>query len=223
MRVHSNKKLLQLRSLRRRGYSINEICDLLQIPKTTVWHHVRKVKVRPEYVQLLKSKQGGGLNKTKKKWQQARLLAQRLLASKDRELSIAAAVLYWAEGSKNSPDFVNSDANMIRLYLTFVRRVLRVSDDWLRVTVRLVSGMNEKDCMKYWSTVTNIPISNMKLFINDGGSKSRTKYGMCRVVIGKGCANVLKLMHSLIGLYASELLKGRFLGPRSSTDRIGTS
>ena len=195
--------------MRKRGYSINEIGEQLDMPKTTVWHHVQKVRVLPRYVSVLKSRQGGSRKRTKKNWEQARLEARRLLDSKHRELCIAAAMLYWAEGNKGSSDFVNSNANIIRVYLTFVRRILKVPNSRLRVTARLVSRMDKDHCIKHWSRVTGIPVSNMRLFINDGGSRSRTQYGMCRIAIGKGGANALKLVYSLIDLYSDEVLKSR--------------
>ena len=45
MRVHPKNKIKKLKLLRRQGFSINELVSELNIPKTTVWHHIKEVKV----------------------------------------------------------------------------------------------------------------------------------------------------------------------------------
>jgi len=209
MRVHSEEKIKRLRYLRRKGYSINEICEELEMPKTTVWHHVQSITVPPKYAEILRTKQGGGLKRTKQNWETARNHAAKLLGGKNRELSIVAAMLYWAEGNSNACDFVNSDSEMIKIYLIFLRRILRIPEDSLQLTIRLIDSMDKEECLMHWSSVAKTPKENIRVYINDGGSKSRTKYGMCRVVVGKGGADTLKLIHSLINLYSNEILKNK--------------
>ena len=61
----------------------------------------------------------------------------------ERELAIAGAVAYWAEGTKRKPwrrtervIFTNSDVDMIRLFLAFLR-LMAVPDDRLRLRVAI--------------------------------------------------------------------------------------
>ena len=59
MRVHSAEKIKELKRLRRKGLSINELVAKLSIPKTTVWHHIHNIKLSPKHIARLKARQGG--------------------------------------------------------------------------------------------------------------------------------------------------------------------
>src|SRR6185503_20966286 len=110
MRVHTEDKIKKLKILRRKGYSINEIVFELKIPKTTVWHHIQKVKVPLEYLSLLRSRQGGSKKRKESKLFEAKIRSVNLLKSVDRESVLMFAMLYWAEGTKkNAFQFINSD------------------------------------------------------------------------------------------------------------------
>lgn len=206
MRIHSLDKIKKLKKLRKKGYSINELSRKLSIPKTTIWHHVQGIKILPEYLSLLKSKIGGSRQKKEKNWEIARQLAKEILQSSHREYVIVIAMLYWAEGSKKVPEFVNSDGKMINLYINIIVKILNISKDRIIPTIRIFSGMDEKECLNYWSRITGLPKSIFFVRMNDGGTKSRTKYGMCRIRIKKG-GNTLKLINSLIEQSYIELIK----------------
>lgn len=206
MRIHSLAKIKKLKELRKKGYSINELVRKLSIPKTTVWHHIHNIILTPKYLALLKSKIGGSHQRKEKNWATARKVAKEILKSANREYVIAFTMLYWAEGSKNSCDFVNSDGRMINLCINILVKVFNVSKDRLTPTIRIFSGMDEKKCLNYWSKITGLPKSRFFVRINDGGAKSRTKYGMCRIMIKKG-SNTLKLINSLIEESYNELIE----------------
>ena len=114
-----------------------------------------------------------------------------------REYVVAIAMLYWSEGSKKVCEFINSDGKMISVYLTILRKVFNIKEECIKSTMRIFSGMNQKECLNYWSKVTNISKNKFLIRFNDGGTKCKTKYGMCRITIKKG-NYVLKLFHSLI-------------------------
>lgn len=184
--------------MRERGHSINEIVTRLEIPKTTVWHHVQKVVVGQKFVNQLKSKRGG----SKKRKEQSLLFAENqagtLLADKrKRELLIIIAMLYWAEGSKKVCEFINSDGAMIALYLYVIRAILNVPEESIVPTMRIFTGMDETQCLVYWSKITNIPKRKFKIRLNDGGVSGRTTYGMCRITVKKG-NNTVKLLRAII-------------------------
>lgn len=201
MRRHSDSKIKQLKELRETGHSINEIVNLLSIPKTTVWHHVQKIKVRPEYKSALKSKRGGSKIRTQRNWDQAKVIADNLLKSELREKAVILTMLHWCEGHKKTCEFINSDGRMVEIYLTILRKVLKIPEDRLKPTLRIFSGMNRKRCLEYWSQITKIPVRKFKIRNNDGGTRGKTLYGMCRITVRKG-ANTLKIIRSLIdGVY----------------------
>lgn len=205
MRIHSADKIKKLKQLRRRGYSINELVKELSIPKTTVWYHIQGVRVMPKYISILRAKQGGSAKRTAMYWQKAQDHAQELLQSKYRELAIAAAMLYWGEGTKKSCEFINSDGRMIKIYLFLLKKAFDVKTEDIQPTLRIFSGMDRAECLDYWSKVIKIPKHKFIIRLNDGGTRGRTKYGMCRITIRKG-GNSLKLIQSLIDQFYKEII-----------------
>ncbi|MFH1841290.1 MAG: hypothetical protein ABH800_00750 [Candidatus Nealsonbacteria bacterium] len=197
MKIHSTEKIKDLKRLRRMGYSINELVERLHIPKTTAWHYARNVKVLSKYKSILKSKRGGSKKRKELNWQKAQSYAGELLRSQYRELAIMVAMLYWGEGSKKRCEFINSEGRIIQLYLLGLRRIFNVPEKDIKSVLRIFSGMNKIECLNYWSRITKIPSKNFTVRLNDGGTRGRTKYGMCRIIIKKG-GSYLKLIKSLI-------------------------
>lgn len=206
MRVHSMEKIEELKKLRKRGFSIAELVAKLSIPKTTVWHHIHDIKILPKYVQILKARQGGSRRRAQENWEKARKLAQKLLCGNTRELSITLAMLYWGEGSKKACEFINSDGRIIETYLFILRTVLNIPEELIKPTMRIFSGMDRAGCLNYWSHVTKIPKRRFLIRFNDGGTRGKTKYGMCRITVKKG-ASTLKTIHSLIEQFFKETIQ----------------
>jgi len=211
MRIHSVDKIKELKRLRRKGLSINELVAKLFIPKTTVWHHVHNVKVSTKYKLMLKSKQGGSAKRRQKNLEKAQKYAQKLLKKSTRELSIRElsiiiAMLYWGEGNKKRCEFINSDGKIIKTYLIILRNIFNIQKDFIKPTLRIYSGMSEKECLNYWACITKIPKHEFIVRLNDGGTKGRTTYGMCRITVKRG-SNVLKLIQSLINQIFEEVIK----------------
>ncbi|HEY4715410.1 MAG TPA: hypothetical protein VIH31_02805 [Candidatus Paceibacterota bacterium] len=205
MRVHSSRKIEDLKRLRKTGFSINELVKELKIPKTTIWHHVHTLKLPRKAVISIKSKQGGSHKRKLENIIKAKEVANTILLGKDRELSIIFSMLYWAEGSKGDCEFINSDGRMIKLYLNIIQKIFHIKTNEIKPTLRIFSGMNKKKCLLYWSSITNIPQKEFIIRINDGGIRSNTKYGMCRITIKKGHF-VLKVFNALIDQVCKELL-----------------
>lgn len=206
MRIHSDKKIRELKESRRRGYSINELVSDFSVPKSTVWHHVHKIIVDPEYVPILKSKIGGSRKRKEKNIAIAKELAKKMINSSDREYIIVLAMLYWAEGCKKACEFINSDGRMIDLYVKILVKVFDIPRERLIPTIRIVSSMDQDECLEHWSKITGLQKNKFFVRINDGITKSSTKYGMCRISIKKG-SNTLKLILSLIEQTYDQLIK----------------
>jgi len=206
MRIHSLEKIEQLKKLRKKGLSINELVVKFSIPKTTVWHHVHSVKIPLGYAIILKAKQGGSTKRREKKIKKAQEYSKQLLKTDYREIIIAASMLYWGEGSKNVCELINSDGQIIKCYLIFLRKVLNISEKFIKPTLRIFSGMEEKKCLNYWSDITGIPKHRFLIRLNDGGTKGRTKFGMCRITVRKG-SDTLKLLHAIIEQVSEMIIK----------------
>ena len=206
MRVHTPQKIEQIKILRKKGLSIQQIMKELVLPKTTVWYHIREIHLSVEQRKQLRSKQGGSKARRLLHEKRAEQYAKDLLKSSHREFVQLVAMLYWAEGHKRRRcEFTNSDGKMIAVFLAIIRNILNIKEENIQPTLRIFTGMNEKVVLDYWSHLTKISKRRFIVRLNDGGNAGRTKYGMCRVTIKKG-HTTLKLIHSLINLISDEIL-----------------
>src|SRR3989344_59673 len=137
MRVHSLEKIEQLKKLRREGQSIEDLVKILSIPKTTVWHHIQGIKLRKKYILKLKANQGGSRLKKERDLIKAKNEASILIKSKHRYLVSLLAMLYWAEGdNKNAFSFVNTNAEMISMFISILEKCFHTDKSQLLITVR---------------------------------------------------------------------------------------
>ncbi len=76
---------------------------------------------------------------------------------KDRELLIAAIMLYYGEGAKTgvTVDFANSDELVIKLFLKFLRKICRVKENKLRFYLYCFEDQDIDALIKYWSFQLN--------------------------------------------------------------------
>jgi len=203
MRIHSITKIQKIKNLRETGYSINEIVSALNVPKTTVWHHIKGVKVREEFLPALKSKRGGSKIRRLKAIEKSISEAKEILDNKKTYASILS-MLYWAEGNKENCVFTNTDPKMIRIFMNTMSKCFNISKDRYLVTIRYFTGMNKDLCLEYWSDQLEINIKYVKMYYNDGCTRGKSLYGMCRLTVKKG-GYILKLLKSMISLVAAEI------------------
>jgi predicted DNA-binding protein YlxM (UPF0122 family) len=81
--------------------------------------------------------------------------------SKDEDhLKIIGTVLYWGEGHKSATahivDFANSDPDMVKIFVHFLRMVCGVQEDKLRVYLYCHSNQNTEELIDFWSSITKI-------------------------------------------------------------------
>ncbi len=86
----------------------------------------------------------------------------------ERELIVAIAVGYWAEGTKRKPcqrtehiNFINSDVDMIRLFLAFLR-LMGVSDDRRRFRVSIHESADEEQARIFRAQVTGVSVDSFQ-------------------------------------------------------------
>lgn len=114
-------------------------------------------------------------------------------------------MLFWAEGSRNRNTlrFTNSDPEMVRLFVTFLRDCFGVPNEQIRITCNLFADHAERqrEIEQYWLNATRLPPSSLcKSTVNVYSSHSKKKrqnklpYGTCRVC---GCRT--RLVQSLYG------------------------
>lgn len=114
----------------------------------------------------------------------------RMKAREGRALHLAGCMLYWAEGSKsaNSVYFVNSDPNMMRLFVKFLRQELGVLDEI--ITLRIHCHTQDEDekrrIEEYWTDLLCLPQACLRrTLFKQGSEKSQhiLKNGICTVRI----------------------------------------
>ena len=203
MRIHSITKIQKIKDLRETGCSINEIVAALNVPKTTVWHHIRGVKVREEFLPALKSKRGGSKKRRLKAIEKSISEAKEILNNKKIYVSILS-MLYWAEGNKESCVFTNTDPRMIRIFINTMSKCFDINKDRYFVTIRYFTGMDKDLCLEYWSNQLEINKKYIKMYYNDGCTRGKSPYGMCRLAVKRG-GYILKLLESMISLVVAEI------------------
>ena len=102
---------------------------------------------------------------------------KKVLSHEDQILKIAGIMLYWGEGAKknsHSVDFANSDPDMIRVFLKFLRNIYQINETRLRVYLYTYNSMPTTKLVTYWSDLTDIPPAQFsKPYIR---SKSQLKH-----------------------------------------------
>lgn len=143
----------QVKRLYERGQSAREIAERLDVPIHAVYRFLR----RHDIPRRSSRESNALLFQRRPPTFKLKLPRSR----REEHLRIAGAMLYWAEGS-NRPqesfvDFVNSNPDMVRLFVTFLRRVCGVSDHRLRAFLYCYANQNPQSLTRFWSRLTGIP------------------------------------------------------------------
>ncbi len=103
-------------------------------------------------------------------------------------------MLYWAEGSKdrNAAKITNSDPELLRFFVRFLRRYFDVPDERFRVTCNLFADHVDRqfEIERFWLAQLELPRSSLcKSIVNTYSKYSQKKrsnrlpYGTCRVSV----------------------------------------
>lgn len=191
--------------MRKKGHSLPEICRSLKRGSSTVYAYAKKVKVLPEHADTLRQKQGGSKYRSEIQWKESSLLAKSLLRKiEKREKLFILASLYWGEGTKSGLDFINSDPEMIRVFVSCLT-VLGVNKSELRLSLRVYDDVNILIAKKYWANICGVGVESiLSANILKGKKSGKLPYGMCRVRVTKG-SKYFKLIMSMIEFIKSEI------------------
>lgn len=99
-------------------------------------------------------------------------------------------MLYWAEGAKapNNVFFVNSDPNMMSLFIRFLREELLVPEDLMSVRIHCHTQDLEVQhrAENYWLNLLQLPAASLRKTMFKQGSESSKKVlhnGICTLRI----------------------------------------
>jgi hypothetical protein len=178
------------------GKSLNEIASLLEVSKSSVSVWVRDITLNSkQQSDLLKrgkfDKDNIGSQVNEKRYRELRLSYQmegRIKAQEGSTLHMAGCMLYWAEGSKNRNrlEFVNSDPNMIKMFIQFLREELGVADVSIKVNIHChqEDPSEQERIGNFWLNLLVLPHSALKNVYIKVGSDSRNnrlQNGVCNL------------------------------------------
>jgi hypothetical protein len=108
-------------------------------------------------------------------------------------------MLYWAEGGKtrNEVRFTNSDPDMLRVFLDFLRRCYDVTDDRVALSINcyLNNGLELRQIEGWWLETLQLPRSALRC--SHVGTPSPTR-GRSRNVLLHGTARITVCSTALI-------------------------
>lgn len=194
----TSSEIQKIKNLRSHGHSLSEISDVLNVPKTTILRYIKGVKILPEFLTEWSIKRGGSrkrkLLKEAKAFEDGKNLVGNL-SNKEKLLFLSA--LYWAEGSKKDFGLSNTDPMLIKIFVAGLREVFGITDDQLRISIRLYEDLDRDKSLSFWSQVVNIPKERfLGVNVLVGKKKGKLEHGMCRVRILKG-GDVLKKVNGI--------------------------
>jgi len=189
------------RELRADGCSVKEIERRLRVARSSVSRRVKDIHLGDEQRRALAARvTEGRLQATERKARAARLLRAEYQQegrrfARERGGSYAAGcMLYWAEGEKNrcKLSVSNSDVDLLRFFVGFVRDHFDVPDDKMRIHCHLFADHLERqrEIEHFWLTALGLPPARLgKSVVNTYSKYSRKKrknklpYGTCKLTV----------------------------------------
>lgn len=166
--------------MRLEGKSYRQILETLPLPvaKSSLSLWLRDVPLTDEQTRLLKLRQWEAVSKRAQSVRAQRIRRQEATMSRARaqvqalaesELFVAGLAAYWAEGSKARPwraggesvTFINSDPDMIRLFLAWLE-LLGIGRDRLVCNLSIHKSGDVAGATEFWSDLVGIPASQFR-------------------------------------------------------------
>lgn len=123
---------------------------------------------------------------------------------------IIGLTIWWTEGTKayldkrwkntwiRNIDVTNTNPNIIKSFLEFLRKDIKIDEKRLKAQLQVHQEDNKESLEKYWSKITNIPLTRFtKTIIRPTGNKIGKNTGTCKVRYSDK-STYLKLESSLI-------------------------
>ncbi len=195
----SGKDIAEIIRLRKSGLSLDSIYKIVPQGKTTIFRYIKDLKVDFDL------RKTGSIRKAERDWDTSKVIANNLVKniSLDGEMLILAS-LYWGEGSKHELNLINSDPNLVRIYVNCLRK-LGIKNEDLLISVRIYEDLNQKEVKTFWSNTIGVDFNLIRsINVLYGKKLGKLKYGMCRIRVRKG-AQYFKIIMSVIDLIKSKL------------------
>lgn len=198
-----------------------EIARELEIAKSTAysWTHglhlsqgeKNRSEARLRVAQQAKVTHLAALNKQRHKerddllGESARKIVEHAPLSLDHK-KLLCSVLFWCEGGKDvrgGIQFINSDPAMIQKFLSLLREGFPIQENKFRALIHLHEYHNQEKQLRFWSKVTEIPISQFhKPYLKPNtGKNTRIGYPGCVSIryLDSALGKLLKMIYSEFG------------------------
>lgn len=192
------KTIKRIITLRKKGYSLPEIQREVKVGYGSVHRYIKGVNILPDHIKTWFGKRGGSIKRMKVRELHANNQAAQIITSlSKKEKMIFLSALYWGEGCKSDFNLMNTDPQLIKVFIQGLQEVFHITKDRFRISIRIYEDLDRKKCLTFWSQVTGI---SKESFVNidviKGKKKGKLAYGMCRVRILKG-SDMLKYVSAL--------------------------
>jgi hypothetical protein len=201
------------RGLRRLGLSYGEIRGLIPVPKATLSYWCRDIELSGVQKAAIKSRTGSPLgvprNTQWRRREQVELLRSEAMAEVPTLLRnsiwLAGVMLYWAEGSKSkrSLEIVNSDPELLRIFVAWVRTFLE-PEPRFTLMLHLHEENDEAAAKSVWASALGFDEPEWhKTYIKPSGTghrKNRLTCGVCRVRLRRSADAFVRVMAWIEGL-----------------------
>lgn len=195
--------------LRTQGYTIREIASKLFLSKSTVSVWCREIKLTDEQLKVLMKRSnlknlrgrliGAETNKQKRiqAIKEGIVFGQKYIKKLNKkEILIAAAALYWAEGSKSYRtfgfQFVNSDPEMILCMKKFLQQIgIDDEDICCTIQINLIHKVRIEKVLKFWKKLLGLQdhqVANpsfVKTAVHKVYENYDNYFGICRLRVRK--------------------------------------
>jgi hypothetical protein len=217
MKIKEKQKVI---ILRKEGYSLKEIKDIVPVSKSTISLWIKDVPMNGAAQKRLASRYTYGQIRSQEVIKEKTIEKNRVIGEKvkntlngisfnKKQQKVLCAMIYWCEGNKGIRDlvfFTNSDPSLIKTFLHLFRSSFDVSEDKFRVCMHLHSYHNESEQKDFWSKVTNI---SKKQFFK---TYHKTNSGLYKKEGYQGCVQIrymnVSIARELLALAKAYMNKG---------------
>jgi predicted transcriptional regulator len=199
----------KIMEIRKMGKSYNQISQTLNISKGTISYYLANnrasKKIRNQLIKknnaLSKKRVQKLVSQNRKRWAKNKINAVMEAKNDFKELYknplfTTGISIYWGEGD-SKPDnplrISNTDPRMIKIYVRFLREIMGVERDKIRLGLILYPDLDNKICQEFWSKASNLPKENFikTQYIKGSHPTKRLASGICMVIANGG--NPLKI------------------------------
>jgi transposase-like protein len=205
---------------REEGAPIKEIARRVSVAPSSVSRWVRDIKLTPAQEQELlrrnpaynRQLSGTAVQAANRRTERLAYQDQgRSLARQGDSFHVAGCMLYWAEGEKdrNALRFYNSDPEMVRFFVFFLKKYFDLRDDEIKITCNLFADhvQRQREIEQFWLDVVQLSAHSLcKSYVNVYSKHSKKKrtnrlhYGTVRVTVTR--TRVIQSIYGSIQQYA---------------------